>query len=217
MGVYDRYYRHDLLYDHSSANCTGISLDTLRGATGWNVPRRGPTSHAKAVAGFFYMLATERSISSGENTFDYLIEERTRLLPRAAFETLGEDMLRLLAGRPGRALTPNEAALRDDVLALVLLRLPQVPSSRALGTPPIASFDEYQSRVPSDRSQWKIVPVAPRPFPDSLRDGPAAQPRRSRAVPVATLVAVALAFGVGTTARLARRRLGGRGSPKRPL
>ena len=41
--VYDRFYRHEFLYHHSAANCSGISMDALRGI-GWEIPRRGPTS-----------------------------------------------------------------------------------------------------------------------------------------------------------------------------
>jgi hypothetical protein len=39
-----------------------------------------------------------------------------------------------------------------------------------MGQAPVASIDEYMSRVPADRSQWQVVPVPPRPFPAELKD-----------------------------------------------
>jgi hypothetical protein len=192
--VYERFYRHDLLYHHSAANCAGISMDLLR-ELGWQIPRRGPTGYAKATAAFFYVGITQHSVAQGEKTFDYLTEERTRLFPRAAFEVGGEDLLALLRGQR-RPATDYERILAEDVEALVFLRVPQVPSSRALGTFPIGSFDEYRHRVPADTSRWKVVSIEPRPFPGALREGRAPRPRRSRAVPMATMAGLASASGV---------------------
>jgi hypothetical protein len=195
--VYDSLYRHDLVYHHAAANCTGISMDALR-EIGWSVPRRGPTSYTKATAGFFYIWAKDRSVAKAESTFDYLTEEQTRLLPRAAFESAGEDLLRLVQGRPGRALSSYEQALVDDVAAIVFIRVPQVPSSRAMGQHPVGTFAEYQARVPADTSKWKIIPVDARPFPDELRDGPSPAPHRSQA-----RLFAGLALGsIGTSAAL---------------
>ena len=61
-----------------------------------------------------------------------------------------------------------ESLLREDVEAIVFVRIPQLPSSREFGSFPVASIDEYMKRVPADKSQWKIVPVDPRPFPSEL-------------------------------------------------
>ena len=58
----------------------------------------------------------------------------------------------------------------------MFVRIPQIPSSRAFGTYPVASFDEYMARVPKDRKDWKIVPVDARPFPAQLRDRPLSSP-----------------------------------------
>jgi hypothetical protein len=69
-----------------------------------------------------------------------------------------------------RALSPYEQQLRNDIEAVFLVRIPQVPSSRAMGSAPVFSFDEFRARVPEDQKDWKIVPVEPRPFPDTLRD-----------------------------------------------
>jgi hypothetical protein len=170
--LYNHFYRHDFLYHHSKANCTGISIDTFR-AIGWQIPRRGVTSYLKAAAAFAYLSATDLSLASGKKMFDYLTEEQTRLFPRAAFEVAGEDLLAIVnerAQRSGPGLTVYERTLREDVAAILFIRIPQIPSSRAFGTYPVASFDEYRNRVPADRSKWKMVPVDARSFPEDLRE-----------------------------------------------
>jgi hypothetical protein len=60
--------------------------------------------------------------------------------------------------------------LAQDVDALVFMRFPQFPSSRAFGDAPAVTTWEYRTRVPSDPALAQIVPVPPRPFPDRLRD-----------------------------------------------
>jgi hypothetical protein len=50
---------------------------------------------------------------------------------------------------------------------------PQFPASRAFGHAPVLSIDEYNDRVPKDKSQWRIVPVASRPFPAGMKDADA--------------------------------------------
>jgi hypothetical protein len=202
--VYDRLYRHEFQYHHAALNCTGISMDALRGC-GWKIPRKGPTSRTKATAAFFYMWAKERSLSKGESTFDYLSEEQTRLLPRAAFEAAGNDVLRMARGTPGRVPTEYERALAEDLTAVVFMRVPQIPSSRAWGQYPIGSFSEYQRRVPSDTSKWKIVSVDARPFPESLRDTPAPPPHHSRAPLYGALTVGGAGTGLAATAYGVRR------------
>ncbi|MBK8019036.1 MAG: hypothetical protein IPK20_21665 [Betaproteobacteria bacterium] len=76
--VFERFYRQHVAYDHAQANCAGISVDTLAGL-GWNYPRLGPTSHVKAVAGYFYSSVTDLDFSAGRKTFRYLTEKRVRL------------------------------------------------------------------------------------------------------------------------------------------
>jgi len=95
-----------------------------------------------------------------------------RLYPAVAFEALGEDLLQLVGARAGmsRFLSGFEQQLQSDVEALVLVRIPQIPSSRVMGSNPVFSFDEFMRRTPPDRADWKIVPVAARPFPAALRD-----------------------------------------------
>lgn len=170
--VFEAFYRHDFLYDHSKANCAGLSLDILRDL-GWNIPHKGPTSYLKAAGAYVYVSATEQSVSDGKKVYDYLTEEQTRQFPRMAFETAGQDLMDILdenVSHGDRRLTVFENMLKKDVEAIVFVRIPQIPSSRAFGTYPVATFDEYQARVPKDRSEWQTVSVNHRPFPKFLRE-----------------------------------------------
>ena len=122
-----------------------------------------------------------RSLAKGKAAFDYLTEDRTRLYPAAAFEEIAADLLRLVDGQNGRELTDLERLLADDVAEILLVRVPQFPSSRAWGDWPVDSSVEYAARVPADPAQQKIIPVPPRPFPAELRDSrmPGEPPLRS--------------------------------------
>lgn len=166
--VFNHFYRHDFSYRHASANCAGISLDTLR-SLGWSIPTLGPTSKAKAWLGLPWMAIKDMSVSSGTQAFDYMMAERSGLFPFVAFNVAGSDLL----GRLTRGKVTDqglERLLADDVEAILFVRVPQIPSSRALGSAPVASYDEYMARVPADRSQWIVRPSPPRAFPDELRD-----------------------------------------------
>ena len=170
--VFRELYQHDFLYHHAKANCTGLSIDVLR-RLGWNIPTKGPTSYLKAIGAFYYMAATEQSFTAGEKMYDYLTEEQTRLFPRMAFETAGHDLLRILQGTTEsaeRPLTQLEQSLQEDVEAVVFVRIPQIPSSRAFGTYPVLTFNDYEQRVPTNRTDWQVVPVSPRPIPEALRE-----------------------------------------------
>jgi hypothetical protein len=177
--VYHHFYRHDFSYAHASANCTGISVDTLR-TLGWSLPTLGPTSVVKAVAAYPYKSVADLSFASGKQAYDYLIEEQTRLYPAAAFEAAGSSLMAIASASAGSGTSDTRQLrlgggrmnrlLLDDLEALIFVRIPQFPSSRAYGSYPVASIDEYMARVPGDRSKWKIVPVAPRPFPEDLLD-----------------------------------------------
>jgi hypothetical protein len=167
--VYNQFYRHQLVYGNVTMNCAGISIDALR-ALGWNVHARKPISRVLAWLAVPWVALRDRSIASARQAFDYLSEDGTRLFPAAAFEDTAADLLRL-ATRPGsRELTPFETMLAEDIEALVWLRVPQLPSSRAWGDFAVVTKGEYAARLPADRSQAKIIPVPPRPFPPELRD-----------------------------------------------
>jgi hypothetical protein len=162
-------YRHTIDYDHARSNCAGLSIDPLR-TLGWQIPLQGATNRLKAVAAVPYVTVTDRSLAKGLDAYHYLTEERTRLLPRIMFEAIGSDLLDILkASRTGRDLTPFEQWIREDVETVLFVQIPQLPSSRAWGTAPVASLSEYEQRVPADHSQWKTVPVLPRPFPEAWR------------------------------------------------
>ena len=194
--VFRRFYRHELDYHHSLLNCAGLSIDQLR-MLGWQIPLQGPSNRLKATAGYVYIAASDRSLASGLNAYRYFSEELTRLLPRITFEAIGNDLLHLLQqSDPQRPLTRFEQWLREDLEAVLYVHIPQIPSSRAMGTYAVASLDEYQQRVPSNRSQWKTVAVPPRPFPAELRVV-------SAPVEAATIPNPVLALVVGFLASLA--------------
>jgi hypothetical protein len=206
--TFNHFYRHDFTYKHADANCAGINVDVFK-ALGWNIPERGEGAPIKAIGAYFYLAAKDRSLDSGRKIYDYLTEEQTRLYPAVAFDAIGQDLLRIVGALPAerRALSGFEQELRSDIDALVLVRIPQIPSSRAAGSSPVFSFDEYMSRVPADHAKWKIVPAAPRPFPSTLRDGDALHEQGSPAVPrpVIGLVAVVVA-GLLALARYVLRK-----------
>jgi len=195
--TYNHFYRHDFTYQHASANCAGISMDVFEDL-GWHIPERGPTGHLKAIGAYGYLAVKDKSLASGRKIYDYLSEEQTRLLPAVAFDAAGQDLIDLVQKKSDRSLTSYEQQLRDDVEALVLVRIPQVPSSRVLGANPVFSFDEYMKRTPADHSKWKIVPVDPRPFPRELRDGLALEEPMKSSVPgpIAAIITI-LVLGVG--------------------
>lgn len=202
--VFNHFYRHDFQYRHASANCAGISMDVFE-SLGWAIPKRGPTAPLKSLAAYAYVAAKDGSLQSGRKIYDYLNEEQTRLLPAVAFEAAGLDLLQLVgAASPPRKLTAYEQQIRSDVDAIVLVRIPQVPSSRAMGSAPVFSFDEFRARVPEDQADWKIVPVEARPFPAALRD--AATVPEEEPAPVPLPIAGIGAGGVLVAFALWRRR-----------
>ena len=168
--VYNHFWRHQLPYRHASMNCAGISIDVLR-ALGWDVAARGPAGRAAAAFAFPYVAATERSVAKARIAFDYLVEDLTRLMPAAAFEECGTAALRL--AEPGFAKTSAGTAsgtlahmLAEDIESVVLVRFPQLPSSRVFGDAPVITPWEFRARMPAEP---QIVPVPPRPLPDALR------------------------------------------------
>ncbi|MGB4227989.1 MAG: hypothetical protein WBJ68_15385 [Candidatus Dechloromonas phosphoritropha] len=167
--VYNQFYRHQFAYQHARANCAGISVNTAR-ILGWQVPARGPECWPKAIVALPLVAAKEGSLTKGKATFDYLTEDRTILFPAVAFEEMGTDLLRLASGRAGRTLSDFEKLLAADITEILLVRLPQFPSSRAWGDWPVENTVEYNARVPGNPADQKIIPVPPRPFPDELRD-----------------------------------------------
>ena len=208
--VYNHFYRHDFIYSHAKANCAGISVDTFR-SLGWQLPERGDGGLLKATAAYFYVAATSGSLKDARNIYDYITTEDTELNPAAAFDAMGIDLLDLAQGKTGRTLTALEQQLGNDIEALVYVHIPQIPSSRAYGLAPVYSFDEYLKRAPADRSQWKIIPVEPRPFPDELRDGLALKQDKPALIPWPVAIAsvgllLLILLGIGKIAGWAKRK-----------
>ncbi len=167
--VFSQFYRHQFTYQHARANCAGTSVSTLR-TLGWQIPARGPEGWLKGIFGLPLVAIQEASLSKGKAIFDYMTEDQTRLYPAVAFEEMGADLLKLVSGKAGRQLSEYERLLAEDIEEIMLVRVPQFPSSRAFGDYPIVSSDEYLVRVPKDPALQKIIPVPPRAFPDALRD-----------------------------------------------
>ncbi len=173
--VYNQFYRHQIVYYHPTTNCTSLSIDTLR-ALGWDVPARGQTSRLLAWAGFPLLALKERSIAKARVAFDYLCADQTRLLPAAAAEEIFGSLLDLGTGDAMKAPAggPLAQMLARDLDALVFVRFPQFPSSRAWGDAPAATVPEYKERLPRDPAMAKVVPVPPRQLPRcAARPGPA--------------------------------------------
>jgi hypothetical protein len=193
--VYNQFYRRQFVYRHGSMNCASISVDLLR-ALGWNVAARGPTSRTLAALSVPYFALRERSADKAAQIYDYFAEDRTRLFPAAAFEEIGADLLRLATRAKREGSTPFEAALAEDLEAVVFMRIPQLPSSRAWGDYPVVTTWEYHQRLPSDPAKRQVVPVPPRPFPERLRDPDLLPPARVRGEVALTLWALLTVVGI---------------------
>jgi hypothetical protein len=167
--VFNQFWRHQLVYYHPNENCASISIDTLR-ALGWEIPTRGPTSRTLAWAGFPLIAVKELSVGKAKLAFDYLRTDQTRLMPAAALEEAFGSLMALRGGKVAPDQGPLARLLAQDMDALVFLRFPQLPSSRAFGDAPAVTTWEYKTRIPNDPALAQIVPVPPRPFPDELRD-----------------------------------------------
>ncbi len=192
--VYNQFWRHQLVYRHATMNCASISVDALRGI-GWDIPARGPASRWVAAFSFPWFVVKERSIEKARTAFDYLWEDQTRLLPAAAFEEIGASLLALAGDGAGGTADASGLArmIAEDLEALLFVRIPQFPSSRAFGDAPVVTPWEYRSRMPKDP---QIVPVPQRPFPASLRDGDLLPPPRPASAYAAAIWGTLLLVGI---------------------
>jgi hypothetical protein len=177
--LYLQFWRRQLAYEHSTMNCASISVDTLR-SLGWPVRARGPANTALAWLSIPAMIFKEGKVSVARTTYEYLTEDRTRLMPAAAFEESAADLLRLAKEGAGPADGKLARWLAEDLVAIVGVRIPQIPSSRKFGTWPVANPREYLGAIPRDPADAQIVPVPPRVFPESLRDPDLLPPARRR-------------------------------------
>lgn len=207
--IYNHFYRNDFLYDHSRFNCAGISIDTLR-ALGWEIPTRGVESQLKAIAAYFYIAATERSLSKARDMYDYFNTESTRLFPAVAFDAIGEYLLAHVDGAQENESNSGglPAQLKEDIEALYFVRIPQIPSSRAYGLAPVYSIDQYLQQAPSDRAEWQIIPTTPNPLPETLKNSLTLESPKSGLVPwpVACILLIVLATVGALFRKMIRKR-----------
>lgn len=166
--VFRHFWRGQLSYYHPTDNCTSIATDTLR-ALGLDVPIAGPTARWMAWLALPWLVLRERSLDKAKSAFDYLVTERTRLLPAIALEAVFESLWSIALGRRG-ATGALGREFEQDLAALAWMRIPQIPSSRPTGDAPAVSLAEYRARVPADPARRKIIPLAPRALPEQLRD-----------------------------------------------
>jgi hypothetical protein len=166
--IYAQFYRHQIVYYHPCINCTSLSLDTLA-ALGWKTPARGAAAPRLARLALPWLVVRERGLRRALQSADYLAAETTRLLPAAALEEIAASLHALATGSP---VDGGKLArwLARDLAAIALLRIPQIPSSRAFGDAPVVTLAEYRARLPAHRRDYQVVPVPARPFPPELRD-----------------------------------------------
>lgn len=158
-------------FDRARRNSTAMTIDPLR-ELGWRIPAVGATSRLLGLAAAPVAAIVRRSFKVAGSVRATFAAERTRLLPRVAFEVAGHDLLQIAAlGTDGdRELTPFERTLSEDVEGLLFVRLPQVPSSRRFGTYPVASLWAYGAGLLSDPGSYEAAPEAEdREFSESLR------------------------------------------------
>jgi len=190
--LYLQFWRHQLEYRHSTMNCAAISVDVLR-ALGWALTPRGPSGPARAWLSIPAKMFTEGRVAAARTAFEYLSEDRTRLMPSAAFEEAVFGLMQLGEKGAGPADGALARMLAEDLVALAGVRLPQLPSSRPFGTWPAANPREYLGALPTDPSDLKVVPVPPRPFPPGLRDAdllPAPARRSTWPIAILTLLGI---------------------------
>ncbi len=187
-----RLYCRDNIYRRGRNNSTAMTMDPLRDM-GWRIPTVGPSSRILGWMLAPIMALAARDISMGRELAGALSTERSRLLPRVAFELAGHDLLALIAAdmasqstpdtdvaqgsspsaraarSPAVTLTPFEQMLAEDVEALVFIRLPQIPSSRRFGSFPERSMLTFGATVVAKPGPLEAAPeTTPRPFPSGL-------------------------------------------------
>jgi len=169
---YAKYYAQELKYDKTHKNCTALISDPVRGE-GWKFPQTGatPSLIARLISKAVGLAAHDPAV--GEQMYQSLREEPTRSFPRASFNSAGGDLLSMAgasgADAAGREYSPLEKMIQEDLLAILFVRMPQIPSSRKFGRDPAGSVTDYFRRAPADRSKWETVPTLPRPFPPPHR------------------------------------------------
>lgn len=161
----------EIEFDRARRNSTAMTIDPLR-ELGWRIPAVGPTSRLAGVAAAPVAAIVRRSLRTAGSVYATFAAERTRLLPRVAFEVAGHDLLQLATLDPSADadLTPFERMLAEDIEGVLFVRLAQVPSSRRFGTYPEPSLWAYGAALMSDPGDYEAAPDAKeRDFPEALR------------------------------------------------
>jgi len=165
---YAKYYSQEIKYDKTSKNCTALIADPVR-EEGWNFPETGKTPKPIAKLLSKAVGLASKDPAAAEQIYRSLREEPTRSFPRASFIAAGGDLLTMAgafgAEPNGREYSPVENMMREDLEAILFVRLPQIPSSRKFGREPVGGVVDYFMRAPKDRSKWQTVPTQPRPYP----------------------------------------------------
>jgi hypothetical protein len=167
-------YCRDIRYSRARHNSTAMSIDPLR-ELGWRIPAVGASSRILGLMLAPIAMVAGRSFAVGRELFGSLATEKTRLLPRVAFEVIAHDLLALSAGDfeddARDELSDFERALVADVDAIAFMHLPQIPSTRRFGTFPEQSMLTYGARVFARPGGFERAPPAvARPFPSGLEE-----------------------------------------------
>jgi hypothetical protein len=165
-------YCRDVRYSRARHNSTAMSIDPLR-ELGWRIPTVGASSRILGLMLAPIAMVAGRSFAVGRDLFGALATEKTRLLPRVAFEVIAHDLLALSAGDRGDdalgELSDFERALAAEVDAIAFMHLPQIPSTRRFGTFPEQSMLTFGARVFARPGGFERAPPAvARPFPRGL-------------------------------------------------
>ncbi len=163
---YAKYYSQELKYDKSHKNCTALIADPVR-EEGWKFPETGATP--SLIAKLISKTVGLKDPEAGKQIYQSLREEPTRSFPRASFNAVGGDLLSMVgvyeADPVGREYSPLEKMIKEDLEAILFVRMPQIPSNRKFGREPVGGVVDYFMRAPKDRSKWETVPSYPRAFP----------------------------------------------------
>ena len=177
--TYNQFWRHQLPYRHATLNCTGISVDVLR-TLGWPIPGTGVPESARGGSGLSLLCRKGALGREGPR--------RVRLSGRGPDAAHGPPPLSRNAARP-RSRWPRPAPSTVPVPGRSRGCWPQMStpspsrgfrsSRRAARSATRRSHAVGISGAPaSDRRDMQIIPVPPRPFPDSLRDPDLVHPPR---------------------------------------
>jgi hypothetical protein len=164
---YADYYAHKITYDVHHNPCVALVVDVLR-QDGWKFPEKGRTPHPIAEI-LKKIIQLKAGKEAARKVFDTIREEPTRQFPRQAFDMLGGDLLRMEgvygAETVGRDFSPLEKRIKEDMVALIYLRVPQFPSSRPFGRDAAGDVFEYGRRLPKDMSKFRTIVNPKRPYP----------------------------------------------------